>query len=110
LKKTPKGYLRGANYPKAKQWQVDQDYVDKLSPEEQEWLARFNKEYYAGRVKKGDPDAHHKTDKQRQDCYSRQNSVNRDILNRGLRQDTDLVADPTDALIELIDLTKTPKR
>ena len=36
------------HYPKVHREVVDQDYVQKLSPSEKEWLAKFNREYVGG--------------------------------------------------------------
>ena len=72
--------LEVKSFPKHKQWAVDQDYVHKLSKEEQDFLGQFNQEYYRNRVKKGDPNALHNTDKLRKDCYARENSANRDLF------------------------------
>jgi hypothetical protein len=79
-------------YPKNKRWQVDQDYIailreqaksdiQYLAHEAQvalEFMSKFNTEYVGGNVKKNDPDSLHNTEKLRKDCYSRNNSSNRD--------------------------------
>lgn len=67
------------SFPKHKRWAVDQDYTDKLSEEEKQWLSQFNEEFYKNKVKKNDPKALHNTDKLRKDCYSRENAANRDL-------------------------------
>jgi hypothetical protein len=68
-------------YARNKQWAVDQDYFHKLTPEEARWLDRFNREYHAGDIRKGDPKAIHKSDELRKDCYYRNNKQNRDLLS-----------------------------
>lgn len=45
--------LYARNFPKAIREFVDQDYTGQLSPEEKEWLARFNDEFYGGKFRKG---------------------------------------------------------
>lgn len=39
---------KASNYRLTTRWLVDYDYVSKLSPEDQAWLAQFTDEYYAG--------------------------------------------------------------
>lgn len=111
--------LEPKSFPKNKQWMVDQDYFAKLSPEEQEFIGRFNQEYYRNRFESSEKDLH----KNKKDCYSNENARNRDlygILSTGEMVDDfgfidengrfvselDLVCDgqnPEDALIEMID-------
>jgi hypothetical protein len=83
--KSPFGYLYKSNYPYPKQWQVDQDYADKLSPEEKEWLNQFNMEYYAGRIPPGKK-LHKK--KHIKDLYNKNNANYRDLMSRGSRANT----------------------
>jgi hypothetical protein len=40
--------LHPTHYTAPKRWQVDYDYVDKLPPEAQRWLARFSRAHYDG--------------------------------------------------------------
>lgn len=68
-------------YPKNIQWMIDMDYIDKLSDAEKQWLCKFVAEYHNANVKKGDRKALHKTVKLRQDCYSRKNAQNRDMMS-----------------------------
>jgi len=57
---------------------IDQDYINKLSPEEKEWLSKFNDEYYGGKIKKGDETALNKKDEHRKDCYNRKTTIKED--------------------------------
>jgi hypothetical protein len=101
-----------ATFPRNKQWQIDQDYVATLKKEAAgtgrkasearealEYLSKFNNEYYGNKLKRGDPNALHKSgvpvinketglpevDKhgrvidQVRDCYDRNNRTNRDL-------------------------------
>lgn len=53
-KKTNTHGLRQRNFEKAIAWRVDQDYADRLTPEDQEWLAKFNDRYYGGDFRSAD--------------------------------------------------------
>lgn len=56
---------------------MDQDYIHKLSPEEKDWLSRFNEEYNGNNFKhKGD--ILHTTKELKKDCERKNNSHNRD--------------------------------
>lgn len=57
------------------------DYLRNLPKTEQEWMAKFIREYHNGNVKKGDKNALHKSAKLRKDCYQRKNLQNRDLLS-----------------------------
>ncbi|MEO5367566.1 MAG: hypothetical protein H7831_14670 [Magnetococcus sp. WYHC-3] len=64
---------------------VDQDYLNKLTPKERDWLQKFNAEYVGATFKKDENGNYaksnlHKTAEQRKDCYSRNNSRNRCAL------------------------------
>lgn len=61
-------------------WQLDQDYIEKLSPEDQDYLAKFLDEYYNGRFAKGEPV--HQTEDLRRSCYRNKNNANRDAYGR----------------------------
>lgn len=111
--------LETKSFPKNKQWMVDQDYFEKLSPEEKEFIGRFNQEYYRNRFESSEKDLH----KNKKECYTNENVRNRDlysIKNTGGMVDDfgfldendqwvselDFIADgqnPEDAMIELID-------
>ena len=71
--------LEKKSFPKTKQWMVDQDYTKTLSPEEKEWLGRFNQEYYRNRFESPELDLH-KTKKQRKECNLNDNANRRDLL------------------------------
>lgn len=90
--------------PKNIRWQHDYDYLQKLDPKSQAFMAKFIREYVNGNVKKGDRKALHKTAKLRKDCYQRKNAQNRDlmsILNSGGKMDRiDENAEPTSAVKE----------
>lgn len=59
---------------------LDQDYLNKLSPEELDWLNKFNKEYVSASLDgKGDL---HNTKKLKKTCYDSNNARNRDILTK----------------------------
>jgi hypothetical protein len=61
----------------------DQDYIDKLSTKEKEWLNKFNREYISGTLDSVNPKKNlHNTKKLTKDCYDRNNSRNRDVLTR----------------------------
>jgi hypothetical protein len=61
----------------------DQDYLHKLSPEELDWLNKFNKEYVSADLDTKNPRKNfHKNKKLKKDCYDRNNARNRDILTR----------------------------
>lgn len=62
---------------------MDQDYLNKLSPKEKDWLNKFNREYVNGSLDSSNPKKNlHRTKKLIKDCYDRNNSRNRDILTR----------------------------
>jgi hypothetical protein len=71
--------LQVRSFPKHKQWAIDQDYLDKLTPEEKEWMGKFNQEFYRNRVTKGSKTDLHNTTALRRDCYARENAANRDL-------------------------------
>lgn len=71
--------LSPRSLPRHKRWMVEIDYYHKLTPEERAWLAKFNREFHEGKVRKGDAGAFHAEEELRLDCYRRNNSVNRDL-------------------------------
>lgn len=61
----------------------DQDYLDKLSTEELDWLNKFNREYISGTVDRKNLNKNlHNSRKLIKDCDDRNNSRNRDVLTR----------------------------
>lgn len=61
----------------------DQDYIDKLSPKELDWLNKFNREYISGTLNREKPKKNlHNNRKLIKDCDDRNNSRNRDVLTR----------------------------
>jgi hypothetical protein len=62
---------------------IDQDYLDKLSPEELKWLNQFNREYVSASLDSENPRKNlHRNKKLRKSCYDQNNSRNRDVLTR----------------------------
>lgn len=62
---------------------IDQDYLNKLSPKELDWLDKFNKEFIGASLDSENPKKNlHKTKKLRKDCYDKNNARNRDALTR----------------------------
>lgn len=62
---------------------LDQDYLNKLSPKEMDWLNKFNREYVGASLDSENPKRNlHKSKRMRKDCYDRNNSRNRDVLTR----------------------------
>lgn len=71
---------------------VDQDYIDKLSEEEKDWLDKFNREYYQNSFSKNDEENFHKKGEERRKAYGRENARNRDMWNKFDRSPGDLTA------------------
>lgn len=59
---------------------MDQDYIDKLTDKEKQWLSNFNEEYLSGNFNHPGK-KFHKTKKEKRECYSRNNARNRDVTN-----------------------------
>lgn len=83
--------LDKAAHPKMRQDLLDQDYVDKLSDKEKAWLSKFNEEYAGGSFKKNPDDTYsdeniHKTQKERRECYTRNNVNRKCTLTRAAAQ------------------------
>jgi hypothetical protein len=72
--------LERGTYPKNARWKVDQDYIEKLGPEERKWLSKFLKEYVKAAVKKNDTSALHNTKELRRSCYNASNACRRDLM------------------------------
>jgi hypothetical protein len=67
--------------PKNIRWLHDFDYLEKLPKAEQEFMAKFIREYLNGNVKKGDKTVLLKSSTLRRDCYRRKNAQNRDLMS-----------------------------
>ena len=68
-------------HPRTRTSYLDYDYIDKLSPKEREFLARFTDEYYGGAFEKTESGNYstknlHKTQKLRRECYKRNRDQN----------------------------------
>lgn len=68
------------NYRSTTRWKVDYDYVDKLGPEEQRWLAQFTDEYLAGDFEY--PTPLHNTIELKRERYRAQNHNWNDAVTR----------------------------
>lgn len=69
--------LFARNFPKDRRWAVDFDYLDKLSPQEKEWLATFSDGHYGGDFR-ADPDTW--TTERRRDVVRDKHASQHDIL------------------------------
>lgn len=107
-------------HPKTRHEHLEVDYVDQLSDKDKAWLSTFNEEYvgcdfhHKGRKL-------HKTKALRRECYSRNNSRNRDLytisrtrgwvmpLEEGFNQREELPShfDHEDVLVTLIDIQES---
>jgi len=124
-KKYKKAYtpaLYGKGQTGSRRWQIDMDYVNKLSEEERIWLDQFVHEYHLASFKEGKKHLHKK--KQRKEIYGKNNASNRCItslqgsktqkLAKGAAQIIDSIHDTRDyytmkdqledAVVSLIDL------
>jgi hypothetical protein len=64
---------------------ADQDYADKLTPEERErWVNQFNAEFYNAAFVEEEP-LHRDGSEERRELYRDKDVRNRDLFNRGLR-------------------------
>lgn len=68
------------NYRSTTRWKVDYDYVDRLGPEDQRYLAQFSDEYYAGDFSYSVP--MHDTVELRRERYRAQNHNWNDAMTR----------------------------
>ncbi len=57
------------------------DYLSALNPEQKAFIQKFNQEFHAGSVKKGDANALHKTQQLQKSCWANNNAVNRDLYS-----------------------------
>jgi len=70
--------LRPQNHPHSIAWRVDQDYVDRLAPDEAQWLADFIDRYYGADFR--GPSASSWTDEEKRERYRAKNAANRDVV------------------------------
>lgn len=59
---------------------MDQDYLDKLTKEEANFVLAFNEEYYRGNVKHGKSEVQTKSKKKIKEAYRRQYMARNDIF------------------------------
>ena len=62
----------------------DFDYIDKLTDAEKQWLDKFSREYYQNQFTNTRRDKHSRQEQRRQ-CYSNENSRQRDVWNQFFR-------------------------
>ena len=70
--------LAAATFPRSVAWRVDQDYAERLSADERQWLAEFNDSYY-GADFRGVVEGRWSTD-ERREVYRAKNAANRDLM------------------------------
>ena len=70
--------LAAATFPRSVAWRVDQDYAERLSTDERQWLAEFNDSYY-GADFRGVAEGRWSTD-ERREVYRAKNAANRDLM------------------------------
>lgn len=111
-KQSKKHYgISGRTQKKIRKELFDQDYIDKLSPKELDWLDKFNREFNQADFKSpGRP--LHRTKADRKICTDRNNARNRCQYSRAKARDglenmdeafNKKVYNPEDQLVELID-------
>lgn len=71
--------LQVNTFTKNKKWMVDQDYTKTLSKEHQDWIGRFNQEYYKNHFESAETDLHN-TKELKKSCYDNENARNRDLF------------------------------
>ena len=70
--------LAASTFPRSVAWRVDQDYADRLSLDERQWLAAFNDRFY-GADFRGETSVAWSTD-ERREVYRAKNAANRDVM------------------------------
>lgn len=79
--KTKRLFIPGLHpkaFPVSVRGYLDADYIDKLSPEDQKWLAAFNEQHYGGSFSR---DPFGVSPEERRACYRRKNAANRDAYS-----------------------------
>lgn len=82
-KKKPKpryGLIPAANHRKVRDF-IDFDYIEKLSPDEADWLNKFSTEYYSANFNNNETDLHQTVIKRRK-LYNSNNARDRDVYNK----------------------------
>lgn len=95
---------RASQFPRSRQWQVDIDYLNKLSPEDQEWMKTFLEAEYGGNghlMFAGDQEEQRR-------LWRQQKKQDRDAMTIAMNvgefsANTAVSANPEDALIDVID-------
>jgi hypothetical protein len=87
---------------------LDQDYIDKLSPEEKKWLSNFNEEWLGANFNHGGEILHKKKEEKRE-IYNRNNSRNRDIIGQMNAQNKLIASDKIKDMLEKEELNQNVK-
>jgi hypothetical protein len=87
---------------------LDQDYIDKLSPEEKKWLSTFNEEWLGANFNHGE-EVMHKTKEERRAIYNRNNSRHRDLISQMRAQGKLLDSDKIHEMLEKEELNTNIK-
>lgn len=70
--------LVAGTFPRSVAWRVDQDYVERLGPDERQWLAEFNDRFYGADFRGASSTDW--TDDERKRAYRDKNCANRDLM------------------------------
>jgi len=76
------GLIPAANHKKVRDF-IDFDYLDKLSPEEADWLNKFSLEMYGATFNNNETDIHQTVVKRRK-IYNENNARERDVYNKAI--------------------------
>lgn len=92
---------------------MDYDYLDKLSPEEREWLGKFNREYYLNQFDRTKKNLHH-TKRLKLEVYDNDRARRR-VIDAGYTfpvpsSESFGTPSPEDAIIEVLDEAKNKKK
>lgn len=98
------GLVKGAT-SRIRQEYLDQDYIDQLSPEEKDWLNRFNEEWLGANFKHPGKKIH-KGDAARKEIYNRNNARNRDLLGQARAQNKLMNSEVVKEMLEKEELTQ----
>lgn len=98
------GLVKGAT-SRIRQEYLDQDYIDRLSPQDKDWLNRFNEEWLGANFKHPG-DTIHKTDAARKEIYNRNNARNRDLLGQLKAQNKLMNSEVVKEMLEKEELTQ----